>query len=152
MNKAVSTLTAATAGMGLAVASTSAKAFIIAPAVAAAALAGGILGGAVLGSAATNAQHEYPTVVTAAPVAVAPGPAVTVNSTTCYFTHRWINHVRRRVEVCNGPAGRTMAPAPLAAAPVATPTYAYGYGYEAVPAVIAPPGYCEVISGNRVCF
>ena len=34
MNEAVSTLTAATAGVGLAVASTSAKAFIIAPAVA----------------------------------------------------------------------------------------------------------------------
>ena len=146
MNKAVSTLTAATAGMGLAVASTSAKAFVIAPAVAAAALAGGILGGAVLGSAASN-SGTYPYYATAAP-----GPAVTVNSTTCYFTHRWINHVRRRVEVCNGPAGRTVAPAPLAAAPVATPTYAYGYGYEAVPAVIAPPGYCEVISGNRVCF
>ena len=151
MNKAVSTLTAATAGMGLVVASTSAKAFVIAPALAAAALAGGIFGGAVLGSAATNAYYNNPTVVTPAPVAVAPGPSVTVNSTSCYFTHRRINHVRTRVEVCNGPTGRTMTPAPLAAAaPVATPTYAYGY--ESVPVAVAPPGYCDVIAGNGVCF
>jgi hypothetical protein len=97
MNKAVSTLTAATAGMGLVVASTSAKAFVIAPAVAAAALAGGILGGAVLGSAATNSA-AYPYYATAAP-----GAGVTVNSTTCYFTHRLVNPVTQawtRERVC----------------------------------------------------
>jgi hypothetical protein len=75
MKKAVSTLTAATAGVGLAVASTSAKAFV--PVVAAALIAGGALaGGAVLGSAATNSYYAYPyaygypTVATTAPVAV----------------------------------------------------------------------------------
>ncbi len=111
MNRAVSTLTAATAGVGLTVAATSAKAFV--PAVAAALIAGGVLGGAALGSAATNYDYYpygYPTVVTTAtaPVAVAPAPvtvaqapAVTVNSTTCYFTHRWINGFRHRVRVCN---------------------------------------------------
>ena len=113
MNKAVSTLTAATAGVGLAVASTSAKAFV--PVVAAALIAGGALaGGAVLGGAATNSYYAYPygyygypTVETTAPVAVTPaptvvaGPSVTVNSTSCYFTHRWIGGVRHRVRICN---------------------------------------------------
>lgn len=154
MNKALSTLTAATAGVTLAVASTSAKAFVIAPAVAAAVLAGGVLGGAALGSAASNAYNypAYPTVVApAAPVAVA--PSVTVNSTTCYYTHRWINHVRTRVRVCRSPGAE--AELPLAAAPATAPLVApapvygaYGYyGYEP-----APVGGCEIISGNRVCF
>ena len=48
MNRMVSTLTAATAGVGLAVATTSAKAFVIAPALAAGILAGGVLGGAAI--------------------------------------------------------------------------------------------------------
>lgn len=145
MNNAVSTLTAATAGLGLTVAATSAKAFVIAPAVAAAVLAGGIFGGAVLGSAAANAYNN-PYQTSAAPVVVAPGPSVTVNSTTCYYTHRVVNHVRTRVRVC-GPAA-----APVAAAPV--PPYGYAYAPEALaPApVIAPTGGCEVIAGNRVCF
>jgi hypothetical protein len=142
MNKALSTLTAATAGVGLAVASTSAKAFIIAPAVAAAALAGGIFGGAVLGSAVT--ANNYPTTV-----AVAPEPSVTVNSTTCYFTHRWINHVRTRVQVCNSPV--------VAAAPLAAPAYTYEPPVVATAPVVetapmvAPIGGCEIIAGNRVC-
>ena len=110
--RVVSTLTAATAGVGLTVAATSAKAFV--PVVAAALIAGGALaGGAVLGSAATNYPYGYypygyPAVTTTAPVAVAPAPvtvaeapAVTVNSTSCYFTHRWINGIRHSVRVCN---------------------------------------------------
>ncbi len=99
MTRAVSTLTAATAGLGLAVASTSAKAFVIAPAVAAAALAGGIFGGAVLGSAAANSGYPY--YATAAPVVVTPG--VTVGSTTCYYTNRLANPVTQtwtRERVC----------------------------------------------------
>jgi hypothetical protein len=119
--------------------------------VAAAILAGGVLGGAALGSAATNA-YNYPTVVTpAAPVAVAPGPSVTVNSTTCYYTHRWVNHVRRRVRVCNGPA---VAQMPLEAAPVAAaPAYDYPAAVAVTPApVVAPTGYCDIVAGNRVCF
>jgi hypothetical protein len=102
MTRTLSTLTAATAGLGLAVASTSAKAFFIAPAVAAAALAGGVLGGAVLGTAATNSA-VYPYYTTAAPVVVTPGPAVAVNSTTCYFTFRLVNPVTQqwtREQVC----------------------------------------------------
>lgn len=147
MNRALSTLTAATAGMGLTVAATSAKAFVIAPAVAAAALAGGIFGGAVLGSAATSSAYNYPY---RTPVVVAPGPSVTVNSTTCHFAHRWINGVRTRVRVCR----TATAPEPVAEAPVAVSPYAEPYAYTAygAPEVIAPPGGCEMISGNRVCF
>ena len=59
MNRTVSTLAAATAGVGLAVASTSAKAFVIAPALAAGILAGGVLGGAAIGAAANN-RYTYP--------------------------------------------------------------------------------------------
>jgi hypothetical protein len=109
MNKAVSTLTAATAGVGLAVASTSAKAFIIAPAIAAAALAGGVFGGAALGSAATGYPYGYysngywyPTAYSA-PTVVETAPAVTVNSTTCFIRHRWIDGVRQPVRVCTSP-------------------------------------------------
>jgi len=105
MNRTVSTLTAATAGVGLAVATTSAKAFIIAPALAAGIPAGGVLGGAAIGAAANNSYY-YPNGYCAAPVAPAPTvaaaePTVTVNSTSCYFTHRWIDGVRHRVRVCN---------------------------------------------------
>jgi len=109
MNRAKSTLTAATAGLGLAaLASTSAKAFV--PLVAAAIIGGAALGGVALGSAATNSYYYpygYPTVATTAPVAVAPAPtvvaepSVTVNTTSCYFTHRWIDGVRHRVRICN---------------------------------------------------
>ena len=83
MTRAVPTLTAATAGLGLAaLASTSAKAFVIAPLAVAAIIGGSVLGGAMLGSAATNS-----------PVVVTPGAAVSVNSTTCYFTNRLVNPV-----------------------------------------------------------
>jgi hypothetical protein len=84
MTRAVSTLTAATAGLGLAVASTSAKAFVIAPALAAGVLAGGILGGAVLGSAASNSYYSSPYYA---------APGVTINSTTCYVRPRLANPV-----------------------------------------------------------
>jgi hypothetical protein len=99
------------------------------PAVLAAIIGGSVLGGAVLGSAASNANHanSYPT--------VASEPAVTVNTTTCYFTHRWINGVRHSVRVCSGQ--------PVAAAPAPAVVPEYGYGYYAT----APAGHCDVISG-----
>jgi hypothetical protein len=97
MNKAVSTLTAATAGLGLAVASTSAKAFV--PLALAGIIGGAALGGAVLGGAATNSYYTPTYVAPAAPVVVTPG--VTVGSTSCHFAHRWINGVRERVQVCH---------------------------------------------------
>ena len=94
MKRAITTLTAAIVAVGLAAgAPTSAQAFIIAPAVAAAVLAGGVFTGAVVGTAASNANRPV--------VAVAPGPGVTVGSTTCYFTHAWVGHVWRRVQICN---------------------------------------------------
>ena len=97
MNRSISTLTAAGAGVGLALASTtSAKAFFIAPALFAGLLAGGVLGGAALGSAASNANAGN-----VRAVVTEPAPAVTVGSTTCYFTHAWVGNVWRRVQVCN---------------------------------------------------
>ena len=149
MNKALSTLTRTGAGVGLALASTSAKAFV--PVVLAAIIGGSVLGGAVLGTAASNANNanSYPTVGVAP--TVTSEPAVTVNSTTCYFTHRWINGVRHRVRVC------TEQPVAAAPAPAVVPEYGYGYG-AAVPAygygyyATAPAGHCDVISGQRVCF
>jgi hypothetical protein len=148
MNKTLSTLTAAGAGVGLALASTSAKAFV--PVVLAAIIGGSVLGGAALGTAASNANN-YPIVGTPVAPAVASEPAVSVNSTTCHFTHRWVNGVRRRVRIC---AEQPVAAAP---APAVAPEYEYGYG-AAVPAygygyyAMVPSGNCEVISGNRVCF
>jgi hypothetical protein len=97
MNKTVSKLTAATAGLGLVVASTSAKAFV--PIVLAGIIGGAALGGIVLGSAATNSYS--PTYVAPAPVAVASEPSVIVGSTSCHFTHRWVDGVRERVRVCH---------------------------------------------------
>ena len=96
MNRSLSTLTAAGAGVGLALASTSAKAFFIAPALFAGLLAGGVLGGAALGSAASNANAGNVRTLVAVPA-----PAVTVGSTTCYFTHAWVGNVWQRVQVCN---------------------------------------------------
>jgi hypothetical protein len=137
--KALSTLTATGAGVGLALASTSAKAFV--PVVLAAIIGGSVLGGAVLGGAASNANN-YPTAGTPT---VASEPAVTVNSTTCYFTHRWIHGARHRVRVCTG------QPVAAAPAPAVVPEYGYGYGYGYY--AMAPAGHCDVISGNqRVCF
>lgn len=147
MNKAISSLTAASAGVGLALASTSAKAFV--PLVLGAIIGGSVLGGAALGTAASNANNP-PTVVTPVAPTVASEPAVTVNSTTCHFAHRWINGERRRVRVCTG------QPVATAPAPAVAPEYgdgygaagpAYGYGYYAL-----PPGHCDVINGSqRVC-
>ena len=148
MNKALSTLTAAGgAGLGLALASTSAKAFV--PLVLGAIIGGSVLGGAVLGSAASNANN-YPTVVTPVAPTVASEPEVTVNSTTCHFAHRWISGVRHRVRVC------TEQPVAAAPAPAVVPEYGYGYG-AAVPAYgygyyAMAPGHCDVISGNHVCL
>ena len=89
---------AATAGLGALVGLPSAAhAFV--PAVIAAWAVGAGLGGLFLGSAISN---NPPVVATAAPVAVA--PAVTVNQTTCYFTHRWVDRVWTRVQVCTTPA------------------------------------------------
>jgi hypothetical protein len=99
MHKAVTTLTAATIALGLAASAPSAaqaNPLIIVPAAAAAWLAGGILGGAWLGgTVATDNPAWFAT------PAAAPGPAVSVNSTTCRFTHAWVDHVWRRVQVCN---------------------------------------------------
>ena len=80
MRKVLSTLTAATAGLGVVVGLPSAAhAFV--PVVLAAIIGGSVLGGAVIGSAITN--PAYTTGVARSPV-VAPAPAVTVGSTTCY--------------------------------------------------------------------
>ena len=99
MTTALKTLTAATIALGLAAGAPSAaqaNPLILAPAAAAAWLAGGILGGAWLGGAiASNNPTWFAT------PAAAPGPAVSVNSTTCHFTHAWVDHVWRRVQVCN---------------------------------------------------
>ena len=94
MRKALTTATASTAGIGLLLASTSAKAFV--PLVLGAIIGGSVLGGAVLGSAANNAAYAP-----APAVGVARGPAVTVNGTTCYFTNAWNGYAWRRVQVCN---------------------------------------------------
>ncbi len=95
MNRSLSTLTAAGAGVGLAFASTSAKAFFIAPALFAGLLAGGVLTGAALSSAAANNPGNARAVV------VAPAPAVTVGSTTCHFTNAWVGNTWQPVRVCN---------------------------------------------------
>ena len=92
MNKTLTTAIASTAGAGLLLASTSAKAFV--PAVLAAIIGGSVLGGAVLGSAANNSPATYPVAVT---------PGVTVGSTNCYFRDRLANPVTQtwiREQVC----------------------------------------------------
>jgi hypothetical protein len=99
MRKALATATASTVGMGLLLASTSAKAFV--PLVLGAIIGGSVLGGAVLGSAANNAANNDVIVGARSPAVVAPAPGVTVGSTTCYFTHAWVDNVWQRVQVCN---------------------------------------------------
>jgi hypothetical protein len=100
MRKALITAIASTAGMGLLLASTAAHAFV--PVVLAAIIGGSVLGGAVLGSAANNAANTSAVGVARSPAVVAtPAPAVTVGSTTCYFTHAWVGNAWRRVQVCN---------------------------------------------------
>ncbi len=102
MKKALTTLSAATLALGLsASAPTAADAnpLLIAPAAAAAWLAGGVVGGFVLGSAIT--ANSGPFWNWGQPAAVAATPAVSVNSTTCYFTRAQVNGVWRRVQVCN---------------------------------------------------
>ena len=99
MRKVLATATASTAGMGLLLASTSAKAFV--PLVLGAIIGGSVLGGAVLGGAAINAANNNAGYVAPAPTAVAPAPGVTVGSTTCYFTRQWDGYAWRRVQVCN---------------------------------------------------
>ena len=96
--RVLSTLTAASAGLGVTLAATSAKAFV--PAVLAAIIGGSVLGGAVLGTAANNAA-TYPYYATAAPVAVTPG--VSVNATTCYYTRRINPATGMRERVCRTP-------------------------------------------------
>jgi len=93
MRKALATATASTAGVGLLLASTSAKAFV--PLVLGAIIGGSVLGGAVLGGAANNAAVAPP------PAVVAPAPGVTVGSTRCYLTHGWVGNVWRPVRVCD---------------------------------------------------
>jgi hypothetical protein len=98
MNKAVSTLAAAGAGLGVVVGvPTTAHAFV--PVVLGAIIAGSVLGGAVLGTAAANNANTV--VAPPGPAVVAPAPGVTVGSTTCYFTRAPVNGVWRRVQVCN---------------------------------------------------
>lgn len=100
MNRTLSTLTAATAGIGVMVGvPTAAHAFV--PVVLAAIIGGSVLGGAVLGGAAINAANSDVVAGARTPVAVTPAPGVTVGSTTCYFTHAWVGNVWRRVQVCN---------------------------------------------------
>lgn len=98
MNKTLTTAIASTAGMGLLLASTSAKAFV--PLVLGAIIGGSVLGGAVLGSAANNAANNA-YVANGRTVAATNGPGVTVGSTTCYFTRAWDGYAWRRVQVCN---------------------------------------------------
>lgn len=96
MNKTASTLTAATAGIGLMVGvPTAAHAFV--PAVLAAIIAGSVLGGAVIGTTVANNAHTG----NVRTVEAAPAPGVTVGSTTCHFTHAWVDNVWQRVQVCN---------------------------------------------------
>jgi hypothetical protein len=99
MNKTVSRLTAATAGIGVMVGlSSAAHAFV--PVVLAAIIGGSVLGGAVIGSAAMNSANTVNT-GNVRTVAVTPAPGVTVGSATCYFTHAWVNNTWQRVQVCN---------------------------------------------------
>jgi hypothetical protein len=99
MRKVLSTLTAATAGLGVVVGLPSAAhAFV--PVVLAAIIGGSVLGGAVIGSAITNPPYAY-TGVARSPVVVAPAPAVTVGSTTCYYTSQWVGNAWQPVRVCN---------------------------------------------------
>jgi hypothetical protein len=99
MRKALTTSIASTAGLGLLLASTSAKAFV--PVVLAAIIGGSVLGGAILGTAANNAANNNVVVGARSPAVVAPAPGVTVGSTTCYFTRAWDGAAWRRVQVCN---------------------------------------------------
>jgi len=99
MRRALTALTASTLGMGVVLAATSAKAFV--PVVLAAIIAGSVLGGAALGTAANNAANNDVVAGARSPAVVAPGPGVTVGSTSCYFTHAWVGHVWQRVQVCN---------------------------------------------------
>ncbi len=100
MRKALSTLTAATAGLGVMVGAPSAAhhAFVPAAVVAAWAVGAGLTG-LFVGSAVTN--NAYTTGVVAPAPAVTPALAVTVGSTTCYFTRAWVGNAWRRVQVCN---------------------------------------------------
>ena len=99
MRKALSTLTAATAGLGVMVgAPSAAHAFV--PVVLAAIIGGSVLGGAVIGSAVTNPPPYPYTGVERSPV-VAPAPAVTVGSTTCYTTNEWVGNGWQPVQVCH---------------------------------------------------
>jgi hypothetical protein len=96
--KTVSTLTAATAGVGVMVGLPSAAhAFV--PLVLGAIIGGSVLGGAVIGNAITNPPPPY-TGVARSPV-VAPAPAVTVGSTTCYYQNAWVGGAWQPVQVCN---------------------------------------------------
>lgn len=95
MNKRLTTVIASTAGVGLLLASTSAKAFV--PVVLAAIIGGSVLGGAVLGGAATSSAYHN------SPAVVATAPGVTVGSTSCYFKNRLANPVTQtwvRERVC----------------------------------------------------
>ena len=94
MRKALTTATASTAGIGLLLASTSAKAFV--PLVLGAIIGGSVLGGAVLGTAAVNSASNTGNVRT---VVATPAPGVTVGSTTCYFTRQWNGYAWQSVQV-----------------------------------------------------
>jgi hypothetical protein len=100
MRKALSTLAAATAGLGVMVGVPSAAhAFV--PAVLAAIIGGSVLfGGAVVGTAMTYPYYP-PAGVARSPAVVETAPAVTVGSTTCYTTNAWVGNVWRPVQVCN---------------------------------------------------
>jgi hypothetical protein len=96
--KTVTTLTAATAGVGVMVGLPSAAhAFV--PLVLGAIIGGSVLGGAVIGNAITNPPYPY-TGVARSPM-VAPAPAVTVGSTTCYYQNAWVGNAWQPVQVCN---------------------------------------------------
>jgi hypothetical protein len=97
MMKSLTTLAAATAALGLAAAAPTAvqaNPIVLAPA-AAAWLAGGIVGGALVGGAVANAASTT--------YEASPGPGVTINGTSCYFTNRLVNPVTQswvRERVC----------------------------------------------------
>ena len=94
MRKVLSTLAAATAGLGVIVGLPSAAhAFV--PVVLAAIIGGSVLGGAVIGNAITTPTYTY------TGVARSPAPAVTVGSTTCYYQNAWVGNAWQPVRVCN---------------------------------------------------
>lgn len=100
MNKAMTTLAAATAALGLATAApTAAQAnpLIIAPAAAAAWLIGVGAGGILVGAAVSNHGAIFQPASAGPPPALEPGQL----APGCYWAHARINGAMHRVQVCD---------------------------------------------------